>query len=290
MLGALQSSLTNMISLTSATWSGLPVHRFQTARRLHFAPCELRSPVLVLWTAGEAMVDVRLDAQKYWHFRGHSHGFDLYPAGTYETVAISASPRTMLALPLPEPLMADLLPLTATYVVLEHCRFQFVDRTLERLVLALARHAQDGEPLGPLYTRSLSAAVVTRLSVIQSPERTPVEPRMGEAAREAVLELIEGRLASPPMVEELALMCGMRAADFVRAFRVEFGETPHQLVLTRRIAKAKQLLAGDVSLTTIALELGFASHGHFTATFHARTGVTPSDYRRRTRQAEGRRA
>jgi len=183
MLGALQSSLTNMISLTSATWSGLPVHRFQTARRLHFAPCELRSPVLVLWTAGEAMVDVRLDAQKYWHFRGHSHGFDLYPAGTYETVAISASPRTMLALPLPEPLMADLLPLTATYVVLEHCRFQFVDRTLERLVLALARHAQDGEPLGPLYTRSLSAAVVTRLSVIQSPERTPVEPRMGEAAR-----------------------------------------------------------------------------------------------------------
>src|SRR5438128_7804070 len=62
---AVQSSLTNMVSLTSVTWSGLPVHRLQTARRLHLALCELRSPVLVLWTAGEAMVDVRLNARKY---------------------------------------------------------------------------------------------------------------------------------------------------------------------------------------------------------------------------------
>jgi AraC-like DNA-binding protein len=280
-----------MVSLTPDAWSGLPVHRLENARRLHLAPCELRSPVLVLWTAGEATVDVRLSAQQYWHFHGCGHGFDLYPAGEYETVAISESPRTMLILTLPASLTAMLLPHTETDLALKHCRFQFADRTLERLVLALASHAREGEPLGALYTRSLSAALLTRLVAIQGAKRTDSQPQgISDATRRIVLDLIERQLATPPRVDELALICALAPADFLRAFRDEFGMTPHQFVLDRRIAKAKQLLAEEASLTMVALELGFASHGHFTATFHARTGITPSEYRRRMRKPVDRRA
>jgi AraC family transcriptional regulator len=283
--------LPKMVSLTPHAWSGLPVHRFETARRLHLAPCQLRSPLLALWTAGEATVDVRLGSQKHWHFRGHGHGFDLYPEGEYETIAISESPRTMLVLTLSASLTAALLPHAEADLALKHCRFQFADRTLERLVRALASHAQDGEPLGALYTRSLSAAVLTRLLAIQGTERTDVEPQgMSEATRRDLLELIEHQLATPPRVDELALVCGLASAEFVKAFRREFGLTLHQFILDRRIAKAKQLLSQETSLTMVALELGFANHGHFTATFHARTGMTPSEYRRRIREPADRRA
>ena len=278
-----------MISLTPESWTGLPIHVCDNVLRLHLAHCELPSPVLVLWTAGEATVDVRRSAREYWQFRGRAHGFDLYAAGVFDAVTISESPRVMLVLTMPASLTASLLPDTAADLALRHCRFQFADRTLERLVQALASHAREAEPLGPLYTRSLSAAVLTRLVTVEKPQRLEAEAEgMDETMRRTLLELIEGRLAAPPRVEELALISGLRPADFVKAFRHAFGLTPHQFLLDRRIASAKHLLAEDGPLTMLALELGFASHGHFTATFHARTGFTPSEYRRRTREAADR--
>lgn len=275
-----------MISLTSKSWTGLPVHCCGNDRSLHAAPCVLPSPVLVLWTGGEAMVNVRRSAREYWQFRARTHGFDLYAAGTFDAVTISESPRQILMLTLPESLTAALLPNSAVELALRHCRFQFVDRTLERLVHALASHARDAEPLGALYTRSLCVAVLLRLAAIENPQRLETRAEgLNEAMRQTLTGLIDGRLAAPPGVEELALISGLSPADFVKAFRHAFRLTPHQFLLDRRIASAKHLLAQDAPLTTLALELGFASHGHFTATFHSRTGLTPSEYRRRTRVA-----
>lgn len=275
-----------MIPLTQKSWTGLPVHFCDNARRRHIAPWELPSPVLVLWTAGEATVDVRRNAREYWQFRGRAHGFDLYAAGSFEALTVSESPRRFLVLTLPAALAVALLPNSAVDLALRHCRFQFADRTLERLVQALASHARDAEPLGALYTRSLSVAVLLRLVTIENPRRPESRIEgLNETMRQTLMELIDGRLAAPPRVEELALISGLSPADFVKAFRHAFGLTPHQFLLDRRIAGAKDLLAQDAPLTTLALELGFASHGHFTATFHARTGVTPSEFRRRTREA-----
>lgn len=275
-----------MISLTQKSWAGLPVHFFDKVRRLHVAHWELPSPVLVLWTAGEATVDVRRSAREYWQFRGRTHRFDLYAAGLFDALTVSESPRQTLMLTLPESLTAGLLPNSAVDLALRHCRFQFADRTLERLVQALAAHAREAEPLGARYTRSLCVAILMRLVTIENPQRLEAKAEgLNETTRQTLVELIEGRLAAPPRVEELALISGLSPADFVKAFRHAFGLTPHQFLLDRRIASAKHLLAQDAPLTTLALELGFASHGHFTATFHARTGFTPSEYRRRTRVA-----
>jgi AraC-like DNA-binding protein len=40
------------------------------------------------------------------------------------------------------------------------------------------------------------------------------------------------------------------------------------------------MLQRDVRLMDVALSLGFVSHAHFSDTFRARTGLTPSDWRR----------
>jgi AraC-like DNA-binding protein len=57
-----------------------------------------------------------------------------------------------------------------------------------------------------------------------------------------------------------------------------------------RIRRALALLPHTDDLARLALDLGFASHSHFTAAFRAATGVTPSAYRKtstapRTRHA-----
>ena len=278
-----------MILLSPDSWIGLPIHICDNEQRLHVVNCELGSPVLVLWTFGEATVDVRRNAREHWHFRARAHAFDLYAEGVFDAVTISESPRAMLVLTLPSALTAALLPSTDADLPLKHCRFQFADRPLERLVQALAEHARHGEPSGPLYTRALSASVLKRLVAIQSPQCPEADvDGMSEATCETVRALIESRIAAPPGVSDLALIAGLSLADFVKSFRHAFGQTPHQFVLDMRIAKAKLLLAQDAPLTMLALELGFANHGHFTATFHARTGSTPSDYRRRSREATDR--
>ncbi|MEH3148056.1 MAG: AraC family transcriptional regulator [Methylobacterium frigidaeris] len=64
-------------------------------------------------------------------------------------------------------------------------------------------------------------------------------------------------------------------------FKASFGVPPHRYVVERRIARARDLLAGGrESLAGIALACGFASQSHFTRSFRQATGVTPAAWRR----------
>jgi hypothetical protein len=58
-----------------------------------------------------------------------------------------------------------------------------------------------------------------------------------------------------------------------------------------RLALALNLLADCNDLTTLAIDLGFASHSHFSASFKRTYGLTPSDFQRsigdRTNQTRG---
>jgi AraC-like DNA-binding protein len=58
-------------------------------------------------------------------------------------------------------------------------------------------------------------------------------------------------------------------------------------LLRLRLALALERLAGDATdateattLSRLALDLGFASHSHFTFTFRRVLGASPSDFRR----------
>ena len=58
------------------------------------------------------------------------------------------------------------------------------------------------------------------------------------------------------------------------------GSSPHQYVLDRRIARAReQLELGGDSLANIAYAFGFSSQAHMTSIFKKRIGVTPGRYR-----------
>jgi AraC family transcriptional regulator len=62
-------------------------------------------------------------------------------------------------------------------------------------------------------------------------------------------------------------------------FEAEYGVSPYEYVLQKRIEKAKILIAEQrTSLTNIAIQLGFCSQSHFNKIFKARVHCTPKQY------------
>jgi AraC-like DNA-binding protein len=85
-------------------------------------------------------------------------------------------------------------------------------------------------------------------------------------------------------IEEVAREAAMSPFHFIRQFSAVFGETPHQARIRSRLDRARLLLAmGERSVTDVCMEVGFSSHGSFSALFARRVGVSPSEYRRRAR-------
>ena len=80
---------------------------------------------------------------------------------------------------------------------------------------------------------------------------------------------------------DLATLIDLSAEHLCRAFRRTVGVPPHQWLLRCRIEKARTLLTRkDLSLTEVALEIGFSGQSSFGAAFRRATGTTPSAYRR----------
>lgn len=70
----------------------------------------------------------------------------------------------------------------------------------------------------------------------------------------------------------------------IRQFESLFGITPRQLLMRRRIDRAKQLLAaGSHSVTDVCMEVGFSSLGTFSSLFAREVGMPPSIYQRSAR-------
>ena len=66
----------------------------------------------------------------------------------------------------------------------------------------------------------------------------------------------------------------------IRMFRHVYKQTPHQYLVERRIARAKELLRdSDLSITEICMEVGYESLGSFSTLFRKVAGVSPSIYR-----------
>jgi AraC family transcriptional regulator len=94
-------------------------------------------------------------------------------------------------------------------------------------------------------------------------------------------EYIETHLGDRISLSALAAIARLSPYHFARAFKQSFGMPPHRYHTARRIERAKAVLARPtLSITEIAMELGFGDTSSFTTTFRRLVGRTPSSYRR----------
>jgi AraC-like DNA-binding protein len=96
-----------------------------------------------------------------------------------------------------------------------------------------------------------------------------------------VTSYIEEHLAESISLATLAKLVNLSTYHFCRAFKQSFGIPPHRYHTSRRIERAKTLLAKPApSVTDIGLEMGFSQTSSFTAAFRRATGLTPTAYSR----------
>lgn len=96
-----------------------------------------------------------------------------------------------------------------------------------------------------------------------------------------ILDLVRSDPGRDWPLADLARMAGLSVNHLLRRFRAETGQSPHRWVRDERLRRAAQTLrATDVAITTIAMELGFASSQHFATAFKQAHGCSPSAWRR----------
>ena len=141
---------------------------------------------------------------------------------------------------------------------------QFLDQTEHLLLRHLVLHHPDA----------------TRPALRFLGERLPVSPLRRSVTRR-IEDYIEANLDQDVSLHMLAQVAHMSVDHFVRAFHGATGTTPHRFVLDQRFAHAAAMLKADrASIADVAHACGFRSAAHFSVKFHARFGVTPSQYRR----------
>jgi AraC-like DNA-binding protein len=91
-------------------------------------------------------------------------------------------------------------------------------------------------------------------------------------------------------VSSLASLAGLSRVHLTRAFTRAFHTTPHVYLNTVRIRRAQDLMRAGMSLSSVALECGFADQSHFSRRFKGSVGVPPGQWLARFGKNEAGRA
>lgn len=201
---------------------------------------------------------------------GHEHSagdhclsFQIAPE-VFESVAaaVPGNRRSCFAAPR-LPLVPELLPLVA------------MAESLQNVGTAAA-------PVDEYFelTLRLAGTVCQVLAEKTGARRAPSDRDTKRVA--AALRRIEGESAQKLSLNELAADAAMSPFHFLRVFEQVVGVTPAQYILRTRLRRAAVVLRGSQeSISTIAVECGFADLSTFNRQFKRVLGASPSAFRRR---------
>jgi transcriptional regulator GlxA family with amidase domain len=95
-----------------------------------------------------------------------------------------------------------------------------------------------------------------------------------------VLDYIYAHLDRDLSLIELAKTLNLSPTYFASAFKQAIDISPHQYVIKQRVERAKLMLSKtDLTISDIALQVGFSSQSHLNQQFKRLTGITPKQIR-----------
>jgi len=115
-------------------------------------------------------------------------------------------------------------------------------------------------------------------------QRAAIQPYLELAS---VAEHLKANFREPLDLRALSRMAGMSERQLERKFRATFQTTPRHYLIKMRVVNACRLLMDfRVSLTEIALDVGFYDHSDFSRQFKKHMGESPTQYREANRGAK----
>jgi AraC family transcriptional regulator len=161
---------------------------------------------------------------------------------------------------------------------------------LTQLMLQLDRILAQPEDYSRIYVESFAIVLLAEIMHVQAvgvapcrrADRHPlIKGGLASWQCKAVCDYIEENLHQEISLAELAAIAHLSPYHFCRAFKETVGEPPHRYQMSRRIERAKTLLAKpSLSVSDVAATVGYGSLSRFSALFRQTTGHSPRDYRR----------
>jgi AraC family transcriptional regulator len=265
-----------------AQWSGITLSCFD------FAPYEFQEHQWKQHLIGMSISGAPTKAEHRLDGQLHQHSYQSYemtvipahtsywgiwePAHEFSLLGIAPSFLDKIARESIKSTQIELIP-----------QFILIDSLIQQILLALYADLMSGHPTGQLFGESLAIALAARLlqnHTVWKARYSSTQSGLPPYLRDRALEFIESHLDQSFTLDQLADALGMSVFYFCRQFKQSMGIAPHQYVTRRRIERAKELLwHSQLSVTEIALQVGFATPSAFTRLFRQVTGTTPKNFR-----------
>jgi AraC family transcriptional regulator len=207
----------------------------------------------------------------------------ILPRGTVDEV-VWRGPTHRLAVAIHPRLLVSTLDETmhqSDIELTEH--WNLMDPQIVAVLCAMTTDLNEGSPAGRLYGDALGAALaIYLLRRYAVHRRTPATYRGGLPGfrLKRVLDFVGDNLAAELSLQQFSDIAGMSPHYFSQLFKQSTGFPPYRDVLSRRIERAKEKLAGPhrSNITKVGFEVDFQNSSHFARIFQNFVGMSPSRF------------
>ncbi len=216
---------------------------------------------------------LRVEEEKFYPEAGDVY---IVPAGADHEYGSSAdAPWVKVFFNAGGPLLRTLLE---SYRIADTVLFRQMPRTILELfesgIREISSHPEEGLKIAP--------AVLTRIIIELADQMRNRRGNYSPEGLELRRFLDRAVYRDAPSLDDAGAAIGRSPSQAIRIFRRDFGMTPYNYLLERKIETAKVMLSGGFApVKKIAFDLGFGDVYYFSNLFKKKAGVSPLRYRER---------
>ncbi len=203
------------------------------------------------------------------------------PNVTHTEVSLNAQPLEYIVLGIDGIELATSENSNGRFCLLDHFESVEISGCLRNILREMEQKNTGYEDICQAYMEILIIRLMRSTSLA-----VPAEPQVISGNRQcaAVKRYIDLHFKEALTLEQLAEDAHMNKFYLSHAFKREYGVSPINYMITRRIEESKYLLAEtDLSLSQIAPLLGFSSLSYFSQVFRRTQGVSPMEFRQQVK-------
>ena len=203
------------------------------------------------------------------------------PNVTHTEVSLNAQPLEYIVLGIEGIELATGRSSNGQFSILDHFESVEIAGCLRNILREMEQKSTGYEDVCQAYMEILIIRLMrsTSLAIPDHPQTISTNRQCA-----AVRRYIDLHFKEPLTLEQLADEGHMNKYYLSHAFKREYGVSPINYMISRRIEESKYLLAEtDLSMSQIAQLLGFSSLSYFSQVFHRTQNISPKEYRQNLR-------
>ena len=203
------------------------------------------------------------------------------PNVTHTEVSLNAQPLEYIVLGIEGIELATSENSNGQFNILDHFESVEISSCLRNILREMEQKNTGYEDVCQAYMEILIIRLMRNTALA-----VPTEPQVVSGNRQcaAVKRYIDLHFKESLTLDQLAEDAHMNKYYLSHAFKREYGVSPINYMITRRIEESKYLLAEtDLSMSQISQLLGFSSLSYFSQVFRRTQSVSPMEYRQNTK-------